>query len=128
MGGNLWKVSERFELRLPLGFVMYILPGFVTDGGSVPRPLWSLIGHPLEQPTLTAYIIHDALYAAQYVSRFYSDLFFLILLKKLKLPRWRCYAIYLGVALFGGRAFRGKTVEGIEATRKLIKITHPKKS
>ena len=33
--------------------------GFVTDGGSIPRFFWRIVGAPIRTPYLRAYVIHD---------------------------------------------------------------------
>lgn len=41
----------------------WIVPrGFSTDGQSVPRPLWVIVGHPLETESLRAACLHDRYY------------------------------------------------------------------
>jgi hypothetical protein len=36
--------------------------GFPCDGQSVPRPLWPIIGHPLETESIRAACLHDRYY------------------------------------------------------------------
>jgi hypothetical protein len=42
------------------GIEYHAWPGMYTDGGSIPRFAWSIIGPPFRSVYLKAYIIHDA--------------------------------------------------------------------
>jgi hypothetical protein len=49
-----------------LGYVRLELPaGFRTDGASVPRGGWALVGHPFASQVLLAAHVHDQLYRTQ---------------------------------------------------------------
>ena len=57
-------------VRTPVVYVdlacnWWIAPrGFVCDGGSVPRILWPLAGHPQDNKSLRAYVLHDRYYGS----------------------------------------------------------------
>lgn len=40
--------------------VRHVVPaGFECDGGSIPRPAWSIIGHPLDGEFVRSCVVHD---------------------------------------------------------------------
>lgn len=62
--GDHWRTTTRLTYKHKAqGTVIRVrVPaGFVTDGASIPRLLWSLVGHPLGEYHPAA-IVHDALY------------------------------------------------------------------
>lgn len=99
----LTKGGTLIKLRRPLVYSDgYVVPaGFVSDGCSMPRLLWSALGHPFWHRFLREAIRHDHMYKMQTVSRRKADLWFFRALDKPWL-RLRRYLIYWGVRL-GGR-------------------------
>lgn len=53
--------------------------GYLTDGASIPQPLWSLIGSPYLPEFITAAIAHDWCCDNDYDNEEMSDLFFELL-------------------------------------------------
>lgn len=81
-------------------YEVYDVPaGFESDGASLPRFFWRLIGHPFSMDYLREAILHDYFYRTQYIPRKKADKIFLELLKK-KMP-FRCYVIYYALRAFG---------------------------
>ena len=67
-------MTEPLSFRSNYG-IIHILPGWETDGASIPRPFrW--FACPFSGPYTAAAIIHDALYRSQLLSRAQSDLVF----------------------------------------------------
>jgi len=92
-------LSSRGQITVPLGFT--------TDGASIPRVFWSLLG-PFG-PYFEAAVIHDFLYSpwSDGFSRAEADSIFKEAMFNLGLDWPRREAIYRAVRLFGGRLFRG---------------------
>ncbi len=90
----------RWELVQDWG---HIPAGFVTDGGSIPRWLWRICGHPLEAPTVVAYIEHDYEYQERTACRRIVDRRFRGRLKTLGVGWLRRWLFWIFVRLFGGR-------------------------
>ena len=82
--------------------------GFYTDGASIPRAVWAVVGHPFED-YLGPAVIHDALYASQIFPRKVADQALRDLCKVLPVSAWKRRALYSAVRLFGGFAWRNKT-------------------
>ena len=96
------------ELTVAIGNVpgtvhVVIIPrGYIFDGASIPRCLWSLIGSPFEPDLMQAACVHDW-YCEHttgcYQSRVIGDAVFFYLLTRAGVPRWRRVLMYLGVRL-----------------------------
>ena len=87
----------------------YTVPqGFVTDGASIPRLLWRIIGSPYQPQFLRAAIIHDKMCHAYDIKKLYTDedvsedlkemsiLFYHLLLHN-DVPKWKAKAMYYAV-------------------------------
>lgn len=62
LGGRRWLVRDAFTYRTLAGWTITVPAGFITDGASVPRPLWWLYP-PFGGDYDEAAVIHDFLYA-----------------------------------------------------------------
>ena len=98
-----------FTLREDLTVEGITVPaGFASDGASVPRFFWRLVFPPGDQKALKAAFVHDFLYRThpEGWTREAADLLFLKLLLKEGMPKFRAVLAWLGVRLFGGRAWQ----------------------
>lgn len=77
-----WMLNKPWRVRTRLGTLL-ILPGFKSDGASIPKFLWSLVGPRFAPTTFAAALAHDALYAAIQCSRREADGVFLDILIEL---------------------------------------------
>lgn len=99
------------SLRVPtFAGVVTVPQGRHTDGASVPRLLWALIGHPLSGNVYPAALVHDELYLRAITTRREADAVFYHLLTQL-LPasawaRVRCYSYWAGVRVGGWVGWR----------------------
>ena len=85
---------------------LYTIPvGFKSDGASLPRFFWRLIGHPFDMAYLREAIIHDYLYKYQPCIRKEADRFFFNLLEDNNLGIKR-YFIYWGLRIGGWVAWK----------------------
>jgi hypothetical protein len=75
--------------------------GLWTDGASIPKILWGIVGSPLTGRYVRAAIAHDALYSAQPISRKECDLVLLELMEQDNVPKWKRLSMYYAVRLFG---------------------------
>lgn len=53
--------------------------GYITDGASIPKALWSIMGSPYLPEYITAAIVHDRMWELDWEVEEMSDLFKLIL-------------------------------------------------
>lgn len=100
---NLWKVVKpyRWEIRNWKVKKVVVDKWFITDFGSVPRPLW-IVFNPTEYHS---YVLHDYLYRNKLVSRSLSDLSLQIGLLSEGAYWLEAYSIWMGVRLFGWRYY-----------------------
>lgn len=97
---NLWEVDEPFQYHVDNNEVIWIPKGYLTDGATIPRFLWTIIGHPL-QGYAQAAVIHDFCYGKRLYSRKRSDEIFLEAMAVLEVPRWKRRVIFRALRLFG---------------------------
>ena len=92
LDNGLWQLVEEWD---------GIPAGFVTDGGSIPRLLWRVIGPPVDAQTIAPFIRHDWNYQTARVKRHQADNQLYADLRAAGVSRVRAYAIYAGVRAFG---------------------------
>lgn len=79
------------------GVTHTVLKGFITDGASIPRIFWSLIGSPFTGLYRKPSLVHDKFYATQKVTRKYADRIFLEGMKDEGVSWWRRKTMYFAV-------------------------------
>jgi hypothetical protein len=93
--------------------VTYTIPkGFVSDGASIPRWLWTLVGHPFSMRYMRQALFHDYLYKTQVLSRYEADRV-LYDDTKGKCSWFRRVAIFTAVRMFGWIAWINHKKENI---------------
>lgn len=118
------ELSEEITFFLPDARELKIKPGFQFDGASIPKICWTSIGHPLEHRFILAALMHDALYAVQYLERNIADQYFYDFLRKFsRVGNYTAWKMYAGVRLFGGTAWNEKDHFQIMEARELITLT-----
>lgn len=70
--------------------------GYSWDGASIPRFLWRVIGHPLDDRFRLASYWHDRMCeeSRTYLDRYLADLIFLYLLHDAKVPLLKCLVMW----------------------------------
>lgn len=111
--GSEFELAYDFIVRIGGDVVLRAPAGTITDGASIPRFFWRLIGPPLTGRYRQAAVIHDAGYTADLQwnidgdSRSYNrkdvDTLFLQLMEALGVPWWRRRLMHLAVRLFGAK-------------------------
>ena len=90
--------------------------GYISDGSSIPKIFWSLIGSPMGESAQSGFL-HDFLYTKQGnvqtligfpISRKRCDDIFLESMKVLKINFFKRRLIWLAVRIFGETAWRKK--------------------
>lgn len=102
--GKRWKLIEPFSYYVDKkdGIIITVPAGFISDGASIPRIFWSIIGSPWTGKYISAAILHDYLYYMKTFSREKSDLIFLEAMKILGVSKLKRKIIYYAVRA-GGR-------------------------
>ena len=120
------KLALAHTFRLRYRGEYYTVPeGFATDGASIPRPLWWLCGSPFDVPRLYAAIVHDWLYSGgdREATRADADDLYRDLQIALGVARWKAYAEWAALRVFGGAHWYGNAV--IDSATDAPKITDP---
>ena len=102
--------------------VVHVMPGFRTDGASIPRWLWPVFGSPYDPDIMAAAIGHDAMYRGRIVPRADADAAFRRMMKANGVARWKRRRIWLGVRLFGWITWLRHTSESIAEARRHIEL------
>jgi hypothetical protein len=120
LDGSFWRLQNDFSYEND-NVKITVKSGFITDGASIPRWLWSIVGNPLESDLLKPAIIHDGLYAIMKLTRLESDK----LLKEMLLfngtAKIKAFLVYYAVRLFGGSHWDKNTADMmnfVEMTKK----------
>jgi hypothetical protein len=119
-----YALAETYAAWLPLiGAQIVISAGFRTDGASVPRIVWTLLGVDRLHPSIAAAaVVHDALYAAHYTTRAQADRIFFQLAKRNGLAAHRAAIMWAALRAFGWIAWRRKRA-AVEKARRVVDIT-----
>jgi len=106
-GSGHWHVGHSFIIELELGggiVIDYEIPeGYDSDLGSVPRFLWSFIA-PFELG-IKECITHDKLYRENFRDRKFCDDFWLKVMRRKKIVKWKRELAYKFVRAFGWKAW-----------------------
>jgi len=98
--------------------IVMLKAGFVTDGGSIPWWYeWRL--NPVGK-YLKAYIVHDIIYATEYLPRAVADAILRELIKELGGNRFIRNAVYMAVRIGGGSVWKQHTEESIRIARNAV--------
>ena len=75
--GDLYQIDNEFNISLDNRinkYIVTILPGFRTDGGSVPKVFqWFMKGWNNDYRYNGIFVLHDALYCAEYTTKEIAD-------------------------------------------------------
>ena len=99
-------------------FKIFVKSGFITDGASIPKLFWSIVGSPLEADLLLPAIIHDGLYTNETLSRDVCDDLLREMLLLNCVSQLKANLIYSAVRMFGGSHFKSNDT----AQKKFISI------
>ena len=98
---NVWRApGVDFQVTVPAGFV--------SDGASIPRFLWPVLGPPVGAPHFVPAVVHDFLCsrAVTYGQRVLADAVFFLLLKQHGVSDLKRAALFVGVRFYGRFVWR----------------------
>lgn len=101
IGKAKWELTAPFEYHSLKGDIIKVPVGFVTDGASIPKFAYSLIGSHWSGEYARACVPHDWCYFKQLYSRKKCDKLFLEAMLILKVPFWKRWIMYYAVRLVG---------------------------
>lgn len=90
--------TREYALAAPFGAVP---AGFRTDGASLPRLLWPVLGSPFSPELIDAAIVHDYAYRYGVPDRRMADLHFRAMLRGAGVGRFRAWCFWAGVRIGG---------------------------
>ena len=123
--GTDYVLAEDFYFPATVGgwdVVVHVAPGFRTDGASIPRLLWRILGSPYDPDVIADAIAHDALYRGEIVPRKDADAAFLALMAENGVRRRKRRLLWFGVRLFGWITWLRHTPEGVTEARRHISL------
>lgn len=103
--GERMQAVTGFSFTDRAGRVWPVHAGFVTDGASIPRELWGVIGAPFNGDYRIAAVLHDSAYGALGVAKLDADLMLHEASLFFGCAKWLADALYAGVRLGGMSAY-----------------------
>ena len=100
-------VTKFFPVHVKTGndFLITIPRGFVTDGASIPRLVWTFVGGPFSGKYVKPAVAHDYLYAVHLYSRYKADLIFLEAMKSCGVSLIKRELMFLAVRVGGRKSY-----------------------
>jgi hypothetical protein len=117
-----WIAAQDWSVQLADGRTLRVLAGFSSDGASIPRPLWPLVGPRFSARTFPAALAHDALYASEWLPRAQADAEFYRLLRLTGVGRVKARSFWLAVRAAGWLVWRRHLRCGIELARLWVRV------
>lgn len=117
-----YRLCESWRIMIAGLGDLRIHSGYRTDGASIPRLFWRLIGHPYLPSYLAPALAHDALYQAELADRRECDRTLYVQLLRNGVGRLPAWIIWAAVRLGGGFVWAGHTDESVERARRYCKL------
>lgn len=120
-----YVLTEDFYFPAKVGewdVIVHVKPGFRSDGASIPRFFWRVLGSPYDPDIIAQSIGHDALYRGEIVPRRDADLAFLLLMAEAGVGKRRRRLLWLGVRLFGWITYLRHSTESVAEARRHIEL------
>jgi len=107
-----FKLTADFTFFAPGGRKWMAAKNSLTDGASIPWPLYSIVGPPMKGPYLRAAIVHDVYCTNEKIRKFIRSeevhLMFYQACRAGGTPKWRAKLMYWAVYNFGPRWTLGR--------------------
>lgn len=101
IGDGRWRLIRPFEYHPDKGKKIEVPIGFPSDGASIPKFAYSIIGGRWTGRYTKASIIHDWLYHSQTTTRKEADIIFIVAMRVLGVSLWKRVTMYRIVRMFG---------------------------
>jgi hypothetical protein len=115
-----WKLQDDFSYYNDF-IQVTVKSSFITDGASIPKIFWSIVGNPLSNDLLKPAIIHDGLYTLMQLPRDKCD----TLLKEMLLfngtSKVKANLVYIVVRTFGGSHWKKDTIDAMKLVQMNLK-------
>jgi hypothetical protein len=120
LNNGFWKLQDDFSYENDYIKVI-VKSDFITDGASIPKMFWSIVGNPLSDNLLKPAIIHDGLYTLMQLSRSTCDKLLKEMLLFNETSKVKAYIIYYAVRYFGGSHWKKDTKNMVKFVQVNIK-------
>ena len=119
--GTLWTLMEDWDSPPLDGYYLQFLKGYQTDGASIPRIAWTLIGSPMDVPLLGPALCHDGLFSSQLTATHSeSDWLFIRYMQMTGQINWaKRNMVWSQVRMWGWVVWNRHTAESVAASRLL---------
>ena len=119
--------SKTYQLNSTLSYEndsvkVTIKPGLKTDGASIPKLFWSIIGCPLMGKYVGSALIHDGLYGSHKLTQKQSDQLFLEMMEHNRVKWFRRGLMYMAVRIGGRFAYNSKSEEEVAEMSKFVTV------
>jgi hypothetical protein len=104
--------------------IIRVKSGFDFDAASIPKIFWSIIGSPFTGNYVEPATVHDALYSSEYFNRKQCDDIFLEVMKANNVSKFKRYAMYGAVRLFGGFVWSKHVKDEVNEYKKFISVEY----
>jgi hypothetical protein len=128
MGIKIEKVSKR-EYKLledvtvsTLGYRITVKKGLVSDGASVPKVFWNIIGSPFTGAYTLPALVHDALYMSEAVDRSEADAIFFDLMEQSGVSFLKRYVMYYAVRVGGYFVWNKHDTDTVNYNKRFIDV------
>ena len=124
--GTDYVLAQNFYFPAKVGVwdvTVHVKPGFRTDGASIPRFFWRVLGSPYDPDVMAASIGHDAMYRGRIVPRRAADAAFRTMMAASGAPKRKRRLIWIGVRLFGWITWLRHTPESVAEARRYIELS-----
>ena len=108
LGKHQWKLIRPFIYHSKLGGTIEVPVNFISDGASIPRFAWIVVGSPWSGIFPYAAVIHDWGYHSQTMKRRKVDLIFLEAMRILGVSWWKRKVMFYAVRAGGWIPWRNK--------------------
>jgi hypothetical protein len=117
-----WRAMQDWTCELSRGDRLIVREGFESDGASIPRVLWPVVGPRYAAKTFAAALAHDAMYAGELVDRKRADDEFRRLLVLCGVGYIKSTAYWAAVRAFGWLVWRDHTTTDIRHARLFCEV------
>jgi len=110
IGHRKWRLEEGFDYYVgdkDSDDIISVPAGYVSDGSSVPKIFWSLVGSPMGSTAQSGFL-HDFLYGERKRTRKECDGIFVQAMFVLGVPWWKRRVMWAALRLFGWVAWNNK--------------------
>lgn len=116
-----WVLVADWKCACPAG-TLTVLHGFVSDGATIPRILWPLVGPRYDEDSMIGALCHDALYAGELCDRETADESLRALLIESGCSPLKARLYYWAVRLCGWVPWGRHTAVSIAAARNFASL------